>query len=337
MFSALLLSVCLLWSSVRPAAAQVRLETPSVRVDLRYDVIDGAAVAQRLQGALRWEQHLRLSEPLRLIGFVATGSSFSSRWYTVHNFRTDATFAEAPRPRLRQFYVQWERPAYRLQAGAIPPVKAVISPTGLDPAGWIDGVRAEWYPSADGTVEMVLGRLGNVNDPGIFQHPTVFVEPSIVNYAELEISQHLWSWLRAEASAEYLRDPYLRGELRWTPQQPAEAFLEALFNTDTGALSYGSTLTLDPVILLGGSVEGIELFLRHAFIDSGIGLRGELADDFFTFGHSVEARLQLPLWREGGLSTRLRLIAAEREPDDPSDRNLYTRFTTELRWRFPLP
>lgn len=323
----------------QPLHGQVTLAYPDLRVDARYDVIDGGAVRDRFQTALRVRQRVGLGEVVEVVAFVATGDEFASRWVTLHDFRPGRSATDPFRPHLRQLYLQVARPRYRIQAGAIPPVKAVISPTGLDPVGWVDGVRFEWYNAPEGTVEMVIGRLGSVASPSLFARPSPFLQPDRLNYFEMEVSQQIVPWLRVEGSTEHLRDPYLRGEIRWMPDVALELFTEALYNTDTGAVNYGTTLALDPLAVLLGRYAGrAELALNHAYKGEGIGLRGELADDFFTFGHSVTIEPEVILSRQWGIDLGGKLIIAERPEDtEPAGffDGVYTRVNVELGWRLP--
>ena len=326
------------WSA-GSARAEVALPRPDLRVDLRYDVIDGGAVRDRLQTALRYRQRVELRDQWALVGFVSTGDDFASRWVTLADFRRGNDDTDPFRPRLRQLFVEYRSEHLRAQAGVIPPVKAVISPTGLDPVGWIDGARLEWFNAPDGTVEMVVGRLGEVDEPDLFARRTVWTEPDRANYLEIESSQQIVPWLRIETSLEVLHDVYLRGEIRWTPNPWFELFTEALHNTATGAVNYGTTVVVDPLAhLLPHAAERTEVALNHSYIGRDIGLRGELADDFFTYGHSVTLEPAVVLSADHGLELGGEIIVAEQ----PAGRRpagffeeVYTRVNVGLGWRLP--
>ena len=321
------------------ARAEPAPSRPDLRLDLRYDVIDGGAVRDRLQTALRYRHRVGLSDRFDLVGFVATGDDFASRWVTLADFRPGRSETDAFRPRLRQLYVEYRDDRVRAQAGVVPPVKAVISPTGLDPVGWIDGARFEWFNAPGGTVEFVAGRLGDVDRPGLFVRRTVWTEPDRVNYFEVESSQQVVSWLRIETSFEVLHDVYLRGELRWTPRPSIEMFTEALHNTATGSVNHGTTVVFDPLAFWRPSAAGrAELALNHSYIGRDIGLRGELADDFFTYGHSVTIEPGFVLSEHHGLELGGEIIVAEQ----PAGRRpagffeeVYTRVNVVLGWRLP--
>ena len=314
----------------------MRLDPPDVRVDARYDTIEGGTVRERLQGALRVEQRSTFFDTVDLVLFVATGDAFSSRWVTLHDFRPGEDAVDPFRPHLRQVYLQVRRPRFRLQLGAIPPVKAVISPTGLDPAGWIDGARFEWYNAPGGTVEFVAGRLGSIETPSVFARPFPLARPARVNYGEVEVSQHVRPWLRLEGSVEYLHDPYVRSEVRWIPSETEELFAEVLYNLDTGTVNYGTTLSAAPFsALLGGNGMHTTLELRHAFKGEEIGLRGVLSDDFVTFGHSITATLTVHLARTLGLRGRVEGLLAEWPDPEPRRGDVYTRLKVGIGWRLP--
>lgn len=313
---------------------QPRLERPDVRADVRYDAIDGSSVRERLQTAVRLEQRVAFSERVSGVLFVATGDAFDSRWVTVHDFRPGAGDVDPFRPRLRRAFVEARGARFRVQGGAIPPVKAVVSPTGLDPDGWIDGVRAEWYNAPGGTVEAVVGRLGSVETPSVFARPSPFAKPARANYAELEVSQQVRPWLRLEGSAEYLRALYLRSEVRWMPAETAEVFSEVLYNADRRAVIFGTTVEADPAALLLGRARGrVTVELAHAYKDAGIGLRGVLSDDFVTFGHSGRASVTAVLSRALGLRGWVEGILAEDAAQPGGE--AYTRFKAGLSWRLP--
>ncbi|GAB5521464.1 MAG: hypothetical protein RhofKO_37150 [Rhodothermales bacterium] len=318
--------LALMWSL--PAQAQVHVPLPDVRVDLRYDRIDQGNERHRLQTALRLQQQVRITETVSLVGFVVTGGRFASRWVTWADLRDGEDSVDPFRPQLRQLYGQYTSDTYRWQVGAIPPVKAVISPTGLDPAGWIDGARFEWYFAEESTMEFVVGRLGEIRTPSVFDRPLLFSNPQRTNYAEMEISKQLDATWRGEFSVEHLRVLYLRSELRRTFDD-LEWFVEMLYNTDSQAFSYGATLGLSG-LPLGLDVDG-----TYANKDAGIGLRGELADDFFTFGHSLRFNARIPFAPRYGFRWFMEVIIAERPEGEGFLDDVYTRFNTGLNWRLP--
>ncbi|MEM6645647.1 MAG: hypothetical protein AAF730_05305 [Bacteroidota bacterium] len=318
----------LLLAASLPARAQVRVPLPDIRVDLRYDVIDGGDERHRLQTALRLQQRVQLTEAASVIGFVATGGRFASRWVTWADLREGEDSVDPFCPHFRQLYGQYTTDAYRMQVGAIPSVKGVISPTGLDPAGWIDGGRFEWYFAAESALEMVVGRLGDVRTPGVFDRSLPFGNPQRTNYAEMEVSAQLEATWRGELSVEHLRVLYLRTELRRT-LDPIEWFVELLYNTDSQAAGYGATLALRDLPL------GLVVQATYAYKDEAIGQRGELADDFFTFGQSIRLNVRRPFASRLGFRWFAELIVAERPEADGLLDDVYTRFNTGLNWRRP--
>jgi len=299
-----------------------------VRIDLRYDIIDGGAERHRLQTALRLQQRVQFTEAASIVGFVATGGRFASRWVTWADLREDEDSVDPFRPQLRQLYGQYTTDAYRLQVGSVPPVKGVISPTGLDPAGWIDGGRLEWYFAPESALEVVVGRLGGVRTPSIFDRPLLFSDPQRANYAEMEVSAQLDAQWRGEFSVEYLRALYLRGELRRTLGQ-LEWFVELLYNTESQSAGYGVTM------VLGDLPFGLDVQATYAYKDEAIGLRGELADDFFTFGQNIRLNVRRPFASHLGFRWFAELIVAERPEADGFLDAVYTRFNTGLNWRRP--
>lgn len=312
------------------AQAQVRVPRPDVRVDARYDVVEGGALARRWQAALRIGAQVDAG-PVRVVGFVASGDDFASRWATVYDAHDGGSALADDRPRLRRLYLERETASYRVQAGAVPPVKATISPTGLDPVGWIDGVRAEWYAPSGGTLEGVAGRLGDIETPSVLARPFVFAHPKRLNYAEVEFSQPFPGGWGAEASVEYLRALYLRGEVR-AAAGAAEVIVEALYTPTRDAVVVGTTLALDALRPFGAPGRA-EVAVRHAFKDRDIGLRGELADDFVTFGHSFTAELDVAVSPRHGLTANAEAIVAEGVGVTGLRGAVYTRFNVGLGWR----
>ena len=235
-YASLILVMVLLFAW--PCRAQTTLEDVQLRVETRYDNVDQGRVRDRLQGAIRLGLRANFNNVFDLVTFLTTGDKYTSRWSTFRNYAG----AEIPDPlnlHLRQVYLQVLRDDFRIQAGAIPPVKNVVSPTGLEPVGWIDGARFEWFNASNGTVELVIGRLGSLDTPNAFARPLPFIDPSILNYFELEISQQVGTHFRIEASAEHFIEPYIRGEIRFIAKRGIEAFAEALFNLDHEAINTG--------------------------------------------------------------------------------------------------
>ena len=308
------------------------MEDVLLRVETRYDNVDQGRVRNRLQGAIRLGMRADFNDVFDLVVFLTTGDNYTSRWSTFRNY-AGAQNTDPLNLHLRQVYAQIERDGFRIHAGAIPPVKNVVSPTGLEPIGWIDGARFEWFNAPNGTVEFGIGRLGSLDTPNAFARPTPFLDPSVLNYLELEISQQVGTPFLVEASAEYFIDPYMRGEIRYLSCGGIEAFAEALFNLDHKAINTGVTLLFNEL------PRGLSFRINHAFKAETIGIRGELADDFFTFGHSFTLRPAGVISRRWGLSWNVETIFAERPasfetgiPDRTSE-GVYTRLKIVVQWR----
>lgn len=293
----------------------------SIRPDARFEhQRDGVS---RLRTALRTDLAWHANERLSVHAFFATGSTFRSRWYNTYNFRTDAFASEGPKFPLRHAFVRWQHDLWRVEAGAIPPVKATASPTGLDPVGWVDGVRVVRSATVDEGLEMVVGRLGSILTPSAVYRPMPFLQPDRVNYAEIEYTRRVAPDVRMEGSFEYLHDPYVRSEVR-ADFDFQTVVVEGMANLNTEALSYGAIWEIEPLTETTFTVQ-------HAYRGEEIGLRGELSDDFVAFGHVLSLSVTRVLIPAYGLRLRVRNHSFEGTGGDLAHR-LEVELGARFRW-----
>lgn len=302
-------------------AASAQSFRVSLRPDARFEVQrDGVS---RLRTALRADLAWHANDQLSVHAFLATGGTFRSRWYNAYNFRTEAFNNQVPELPLRHAFVRWQGDLWRVEAGAIPPVKATASPTGLDPVGWVDGVRVVRSATADEGLEVVVGRLGSIGTPSAVYRPWPFLNPDLVNYAEMEYTRRVAPDVRVEGSVEYLQDPYVRSEVRADFDYQA-VVVEAMANLNTEALSYGALWEIEPL-------NRTTFAVQHAYRGEQIGLRGELSDDFVAFGHVLSlsvARVFIPAY---GFRVRVRTHTFEGADGDLAHR-LEVEAGARFRW-----
>lgn len=280
-------AVLLVSALAAPARADVEISAAQFRLGTRYDAIDFGDDASRVQATARLGLRVHLLPRLELVSLVSSGPTYTSSWTTIHN--RDGSEADDFRLYARHLYLESRLARLRLQLGTIPPVKGVVSSTGLRALGWIDGARAD-YDYGSGIVEIVAGQISDLDNPNTLTRDKGF------NYLEVEISQSIADWLIAEASVDYLDpSPYARSELRavklWGPRGDLGAAAEGFVNLDNGALSYrvsGAADILD--LALQRYPKRLAVEAAFGFVSSRIGLRGELSDDFYTFGHYVTVK-----------------------------------------------
>ncbi len=279
--------------------------------ETRYDNIQHGRDENRLEAALRLNFTIDLFEDIKLINLLSSGSKFTSRWETLRNFNDPDKFRTF-KLNLRQLYLQRDFSWGRIQLGAIPPVKGRVSSTGLASNGWIDGARVV-YKLPWVNAEFLLGSKADFNQPNLFERELV------LNFSETEFSFQASENLRGEFSFEKLNEEsYLRSEAGYTfnkgKSNELEITTEGLYNTNTKKWSYGTTLFTDPLAHLHGSLAGyVTMIAYYNYTDEHIGLRGELTDDFYVFGHSLTLEFEGPITSDGKLSWFFKPILAKEE------------------------
>lgn len=280
-----------------PVGAQ-HLDFFRVAVESRYDNLDWGRDYDRIQSAIRAWANVDLGRGFDAHVHTSTGSRFQSRWSTATDFRP-------PREReymtvyVRQLYLQYQSGPWRVLGGTIPPIKNVASSTGLEPSGWVDGMRVEYKAPKDLIIETVVGGINDLNEPNMFTRPREF------NFAEVELTKRFSPQFLGEISLETLgRQWYARTttELktgRGYPQVEPEVMLDMTNGTIAGGL--GVVLDLNEWYRERQN-EGLEIRLFYKYVDPRIGLRGTLSDDFYTFDHAFTVEMEGPLWRKASLS-----------------------------------
>lgn len=279
--------------------------------ETRYDNIESGRGENRLEAALRLNFTINLFEDIKLINLLSSGSRFTSRWETIRNFNDPAKFRTF-KLNLRQLYLQRDFSWGRVQLGAIPPVKGKVSSTGLASNGWIDGGRIV-YELPWASVEFLAGSKADFNQPNLFEREMV------LNFTETELNFTPSDNFKGEFSFEKLNEEtYLRSEAGYTfmPGKRDELILtaEGLHNTGTKKWSYGLTLATDPLVHIHSSLAGyVTMIAYYNYTDEKIGLRGELTDDFYVFGHSLTLEFEGPITADGKISWFFKPIIAEEE------------------------
>lgn len=291
------------------AAAQ-RLDAFSFRWDTRYDNQDAGAERDRVQGSVRLALTVDAWSLFEIVGFASTGGSYTSRWTTLRDFIEDDSPADFSLY-FRHLYLQRRWKWGRVQLGAIPPIKNIASGTGLNSSGWVDGARFEIY-QGDLTLEWVTGSVGQLDTPDLFARSYDH------NFFEFEASWDVTERLTLEASAEWLEgSAYLRSEGRvevplWRGRSLAVR-AELIGNLTREVMAGDVGLSFDLVEWITGDVKkrlGVDLAWRY--LDPAIGLRGQLVDDFYTFGQAATVELGGLIVEDGVLHWFARGVIAQR-------------------------
>lgn len=284
------------------------LEELQLDSGLRYDNSDYGDDKNRFQGSLELDVNVRLIQSLRLKSFSSTGPKYDSTWTTLSDFTNSSK--EEVQFFVRQLYLEnwWGR--HRVQIGFIAPIKNLVSPTGLNKNGWIDGMRVEHF-SRFGTAEVVAGSISDL------ENPNVFTRERDLNFFEIEFSQPPERKMAFELSYEHFKDDnYARGEVKrkldFGHQREMELLGEGVYNIDARGGAFSVSSKFDLLMLFTGRNEKLlEIAMYYTYMSEEIGLRGELADEFTEFGHSLTFKFKGRLSREYHLDWFGRFIAAE--------------------------
>ena len=261
------------------------LESIKMIWEARYDNISLGDIQNRIQASLRIPFGINVFDEYYIMGLTSTGSSFTSRWETVKDFRVTGENRRF-NLNLRQLYIQKEWENSRLQIGSVPTIKGKVSSTGLGSNGWIDGGRFQ-FNVFSAIVEFVVGSLTDLNTPN-------FLDRSFkLNYFETEISKKIGDNTLAELSYERLnKDDYLRGEYRVNIYPSDKNYFQLTFESfihlNNYSISYGITFESDLLKWFDENLEEyVELKVYFNHTDERLGTRGFLTDDFYRFGNTL--------------------------------------------------
>jgi uncharacterized membrane-anchored protein len=261
------------------------LESIKMIWEARYDNISLGDIQNRIQASLRIPFGINVFDEYYIMGLTSTGSSFTSRWETVKDFRVTGENRRF-NLNLRQLYIQKEWENSRLQIGSVPTIKGKVSSTGLGSNGWIDGGRFQ-FNVFSAIVEFVVGSLTDLNTPN-------FLDRSFkLNYFETEISKKVGDNTLAELSYERLnKDDYLRGEYRVNIYPSDKNYFQLTFESfvhlNNYSISYGITFESDLLKWFDENLEEyaeLKVYFNHT--DEKLGTRGFLTDDFYRFGNTL--------------------------------------------------
>jgi hypothetical protein len=261
------------------------LESIKMIWEARYDNVSFGDIQNRIQASLRIPFGINVFDEYYIMGLTSTGSSFTSRWETVKDFRVTGENRRF-NLNLRQLYIQKEWENSRLQIGSVPTIKGKVSSTGLGSNGWIDGGRFQ-FNVFSAIVEFVVGSLTDLNTPN-------FLDRSFkLNYFETEISKKVGDNTLAELSYERLnKDDYLRGEYRVNIYPSDKNYFQLTFESfvhlNNYSISYGITFESDLLKWFDENLEEyaeLKVYFNHT--DEKLGTRGFLTDDFYRFGNTL--------------------------------------------------
>ncbi len=258
-------------------------------IDLRYDTSENnrdEILKNRYQTRVRLGLIFDFSEDLSLVGLVSSGESYTSDWSTVKDLKDQDTNLEAPRLFARRLYLEKKFSGSKLQVGAIPTVKNKVSITGFDSSGWVDGVRYEKSSKNERSVyEIVVGSIDDLENPDLFSRNRT------LNYFEIEISTRLLEDLTGEVKFEkFMEESYFQGTLEQDLKFFGEDILtitsEYLYNLDRSVGNYNIGAGFDPFNFFLNQYKGnVKVQLGHVYSNEENGLRSELNDNFYTYGH----------------------------------------------------
>ncbi len=213
----------------------------------------------------------------KLKGLAGTGSYFTYSWINI--ISTMGQTVPEKTFNMRQIYLQDDIDGWEIQGGIIPPNGGDITDLGYDSDGWVSGGRVT-APLGEGHLEVVTGIIDHLNDPNAFQSWGTW------NYFGAKLIQPLpWYGLQGWLSYEYLEDEsYVDFQLQRTWQLDEGMALlgqvEALYNFTTPSWAWGASARLQ--------TEYLNVIVEYSYINRDFGLRGELSEDFFTFGHRLD-------------------------------------------------
>ncbi|MGE9292593.1 MAG: hypothetical protein ACQKBW_03185 [Puniceicoccales bacterium] len=217
---------------------------------------------------------------VKLKGLAGTGGRFIASWV---NLVSTMGQPVTSRPfNMRQIYLQYDYEGWQVQGGVLPPNGGDVTDLGYDSDGWMRGGRVT-APLGEGRFEAVTGIIDNLNDPNAFNSWGQW------NYLGTKFIQPLpWYELQGWLAYEYLEDnSYIDFELQreWDLDDGIKLLgqAEALYNFTTPSWAWGASARLQ--------TEYVNVILEYSYVNPDFGLRGELSEDFFTFGHRLDFEL----------------------------------------------
>ncbi|MDP0497613.1 MAG: hypothetical protein Q7Q73_15530 [Verrucomicrobiota bacterium JB024] len=220
----------------------------------------------------------------KLKGLAGTGSYYTYSWINILSTMgqkvPDKTF------NMRQIYIQDEYEGWEFQGGVIPPNGGDITDLGYDSDGWVSGFRVT-APLGEGRLEAVTGIIDHLNDPNAFQ------EWGKWNYVGVKLAQPLpWYDIQGYLSYEFLQNEnYVDFQLQrtWDLDEGMKLLgqLEAIHNFTTPSWAWGASGRLQ--------TDWLNVIVEYTYINPDFGLRGELSEDFFTFGHRLDVEFNGPV------------------------------------------
>ncbi len=259
------------------------------RLDLRYDTSKNEqkeVLKNRYQSRMRLGANINLSESLNLVGLISTGDSYTSDWYTMKDLTEQDSKMESPELFMRRLYLEKKMDKIKLQFGGIPTVKDKVSITGLDTSGWVDGARLEIKSMDEKAIYEVV--VGSIDD---LENPDFFSRNKKVNYFEAEVSRKLYKRLVGEIKFEKFGDKnFIQGtfeqNVKFVDENIVTMTMEYLHNPDQKVGNYTVSVDFDPFgVFCSKYKEYVIIELAHIYSNEELGVRTELNDNFYTYGH----------------------------------------------------
>jgi hypothetical protein len=265
----------------------------------RYDY-QNHGTKNRVQDLVRMGFTVDIFGKFELVGVVGSGDSFSSQWQTFKDLKNPESTIQAPSIHFRQLYIQKTSKNALFQFGTIPTVSKVVSATGLSDYGWVDGARAE--RSFDrGIVGVVVGSINDINNPNAFTHKRS------LNFFEVEVTREFFDHLSAELTFERFQDNnYIQGQLKYDLEKMGSKMVtfttEYLRDLDTGGKAYTVSAEADLLHLLLNRYDGrLKVAVGFSYVDPKLGVRGQLNDEFVSYGNQAQIILRGDITNNGRL------------------------------------
>ena len=247
----------------------------SQKLDVQTRVDDRSNRDIRYQYRLRYYPQYNIDDEWSVNAFVVTGDDFASSHNTFDDGAADYFY-------IRRAFVRHVSDYGKTEFGIIPTFKGRVSSTGLSKDGWIQGVRHVRQVGQSNQLEVVIGKLDEL-DPA-----KALNVADTIDYVEIEYSARMGKRSSYEVSLERMTQAnFVRFEFRYRLFEQHTVFNEWVKRAENSQSK----------VVVG--VEGewtvfdqpLEYFAYYSYVSDDFGLRAELTEDFLDVGNGFSSEI----------------------------------------------
>lgn len=274
----------------------------NIIVDTRANTLTETDV-QKLQGRVRMGFTVDMYGVVEIVGLASSGQSFNNDWNTISSNNNSNDHVNLA---FRNLYLRKVMGKVTVEGGALSN-EPVVGSAGLNPTGWVDGVRVKVNTKV-GDFKVVAGSLGD------FKQPDAFQRKFQGNFIEIEMDHKIFENLLSQTAVEHLNgDTYVRErlnlDLKILGDKVIKMFGDTLYDVERKAFNYEVGAEFDLLKTIMNKYDHrLDFKVYYSNLDSRIPDRNLMTPSYYTYGPRITMQIGGKIDKAGNINWYTRAV-----------------------------